>query len=943
MTNGNYRLKARAVFLAALMVFSVFAGTVAFAGTAAANASDISEVSAEDVPVEQDEVTQKIELDITVTDGNDDTVNIDTADVPAGVSVDNIDVISTNTSAVSVSSISSSSFDVADESPSGEDGTATVLVYFEHNTEGLSPQTGANIDFNASSGDGSAEVAFDLVAGNDAQLNSGSTYWQGQETAVYVDGSFSSGGVTIEGDDQLQIREYDTSGDDPQIGTLQDEFSLEGGYADVSTDDLDGEYVVTPASDSSVALVIDDGEITSVVEESNLAANTVAWEVTTQDLSIDFDEESVTNSGEDSANELEIETNRGSSDIEVSADGDLEQQELLDIFSDSAFNAQPLPDYDDDSEDTIVLGSIGDVTEDTDFEDIDEGEYEFTFEVSDSTAEDSGTVEVTESDVDAGFSQGTFSQTAGDVVNMTIQLEDTDSAWVQLGDEDSGFVDILYIEDDDDDDEVTFWVNTRTVGTSAAFDQTYYSEDDIVESQIHGGIDEPDSGPTFEDEDGNDIGTFSDYLTELDLIDSDEDPTDQLIRPLQPTTYDVSVGGDEVFIVNDDDESELNDEIGLATLDLTEPGVDNLQTWTAPSDNADADEELQEVLDIVTQQTEIAEDDRLVIQAEASGIYGHMVAIDENGFDAFEDGFSASTLYELDERDGEGVDFTVEADDATGNQEATSLDLENVDNQDIFILVDNQAGQMFIIVDTSSDDAFSGGDIDTPEEFTADLTYETDSSDRFEFDGSGPLGGADGDTDEAAYPYFDTGDDQSQSAEFTIAEGSATFDNQQDGVVQIANTGEATVSGETNIAPGSDASVRVRSDQGVSPSFVKTVSTEIGDDGVFEATFDFSEQSVGDTGTVSLRVGGSAYGQTDAEIVEDVGTATPEPDTATPEPDTATPEPDTATPEPDTATPEPEPDTDTPTETDTGTPGFGVVVALTALIAAALLAIRRES
>ncbi|WP_276998127.1 PGF-CTERM sorting domain-containing protein, partial [Haloquadratum walsbyi] len=74
---------------------------------------------------------------------------------------------------------------------------------------------------------------------------------------------------------------------------------------------------------------------------------------------------------------------------------------------------------------------------------------------------------------------------------------------------------------------------------------------------------------------------------------------------------------------------------------------------------------------------------------------------------------------------------------------------------------------------------------------------------------------------------------------------------------------------------------------------------------------------------------------------EPTPTATPEP-TATEEPTpTATPEP-TATEEPTpTATPEPTA-TSTP-ETGTGTPGFGIVVALIALIAAALLAVRRNN
>jgi PGF-CTERM protein len=37
------------------------------------------------------------------------------------------------------------------------------------------------------------------------------------------------------------------------------------------------------------------------------------------------------------------------------------------------------------------------------------------------------------------------------------------------------------------------------------------------------------------------------------------------------------------------------------------------------------------------------------------------------------------------------------------------------------------------------------------------------------------------------------------------------------------------------------------------------------------------------------------------------------------------------------------PDTDTATSTPTSTPGFGVIVALTALLAAALLAVRRNN
>ncbi|MEF8839796.1 MAG: PGF-CTERM sorting domain-containing protein, partial [Haloarculaceae archaeon] len=62
-------------------------------------------------------------------------------------------------------------------------------------------------------------------------------------------------------------------------------------------------------------------------------------------------------------------------------------------------------------------------------------------------------------------------------------------------------------------------------------------------------------------------------------------------------------------------------------------------------------------------------------------------------------------------------------------------------------------------------------------------------------------------------------------------------------------------------------------------------------------------------------------------------TTTPTPTTTTPTPTTTTPTPTTTTPTPTTAT---------TTTTEEGGPGFGIIVALVALVAAALLAVRRE-
>uniref|UniRef100_UPI0015F3E4F4 PGF-CTERM sorting domain-containing protein n=1 Tax=Haloquadratum walsbyi TaxID=293091 RepID=UPI0015F3E4F4 len=100
-----------------------------------------------------------------------------------------------------------------------------------------------------------------------------------------------------------------------------------------------------------------------------------------------------------------------------------------------------------------------------------------------------------------------------------------------------------------------------------------------------------------------------------------------------------------------------------------------------------------------------------------------------------------------------------------------------------------------------------------------------------------------------------------------------------------------------------------------------------GTDGVYSLELELEDVEPGEY-TVEADDGDNTD-RVPVEVVEQVQ-ETPEP---TPEP-TATEEP---TP---TATPEP---TATPTSTPTGTPGFGIVVALIALVAAALLAVRRNN
>ncbi|AXR79173.1 S-layer protein [Natrarchaeobaculum sulfurireducens] len=632
----------------------------------------------------------------------------------------------------------------------------------------------------------------------------------------------------------------------------------------------------------------------------------------------------------------------------------------------------------DDYDEKVVFVNSGDVDEDVDFQDIDEGDYTFDFNVSDTEASASDDISVSESDAEANFDEDVYTQTAGDLIEFTVELEDTDETFVQFGDEDAGFIDILYLEDDGgEDDEVNFWVNTRLVGTmhdeaGLDADDVFYSDDDIVESYLHDKVIDEDydnvGGATFYDDD--DLGSddviddefegYGDYLEELDLVsNADDHPTEQIVRPLQPTNYDITADENGHFIA-EDDESDVDDEIGFATLDLVDPSLDAVNTWVGPEEDADDEEDIDELVDQLTERDNVAIDDLMVAEFQASGIFGHLAAISDDDIDdVLEDGLAGEDLETLvDDRDGEGVELTFEDVDATGNQDANDLELD-ADEDEVFVLIDNDNGAFYVVVDTS-DEPFDRS-IDDGDEFEIELEYETDDDDRFRFfdqvggdeiEEAGPLGAADGEEDEA-FPYFQADSSQSVSTTFTFEDRMAEFDNlDEDDNVQIETSEEAVVSGETNVAPGSDTSVRM-SDAGDTSSFLTTADAEIDSDGTFATEeVDFSDRAEGDEASLDFRIDGSSEDDADGifvEAVEDVDDEevddhddeeVEEDDEEVEEDDDVEEEDDDVEVEDDDM----EEDDDEPEpEDDDGVPGFGIAVALFALIAAGMLALRRQN
>ncbi|RKS83085.1 surface glycoprotein (TIGR04207 family) [Haloarcula quadrata] len=278
-----------------------------------------------------------------------------------------------------------------------------------------------------------------------ANLDAG-TFYSGQEVTFDV--------TTNNAD--YEVRTVDDSGDNDQVGSLRRTVnSGSNGIIEFELDDRlsEGDFVVQRSSTGDVVNLNDGTE--NPVGSNGLAASET-FEVVRQDLTADFDDDSVGTSGDSAEVDFEISSDvRNGYAVNISSE-DLDRDELADIFVNNA-NANvpssatvitsssqsgqlenvnnPTEFFEDTEKIQIVGDSEGDYT--LDFTDINEGNYTIETNVTDTGASDSDTIEVEDTgDDEAAFADGVVTEERGDVANITIQLDNTDEATVQVGDKD---------------------------------------------------------------------------------------------------------------------------------------------------------------------------------------------------------------------------------------------------------------------------------------------------------------------------------------------------------------------------------------------------------------------------------------------------------------------------------------------------------------------------
>ncbi|RDZ65365.1 PGF-CTERM sorting domain-containing protein [Haloferax sp. Atlit-12N] len=850
--------QVRAVLLAALMVFSVFAGSIAFTGTAAAAATSAT-VSSDTV-----DKGPSATVDVTVNSGgtNDVHVWLDLNDdgyynasepsstdnpsstatlslsVPENVSTGEYNVSAAESASLTAGTTQQEAYDTLDvvaANPADfssaihyDDGTPKVEVAFDEDVtvNEMNVTDGeTNLSQSASVSGGQVNVTLSQVYTEDLEVTYNVTDSSGNTASATEDVTFAPIYVANESNNTA----YQGSNVAVVASATDTDVEVEG-----VDDDNNYQFSGSTGPNSQVFVFDTDGKTLDTykftvggVQKAQVDVRDLGFELTVDDLNI------TTKDGLEGS----VSANAGDRTIDVVA---------LDDDGDEV----------DGTETTVTLDGQGEA--DFNLSSVDAGEY--TIEATDAFSGvtlESDTVTVSKAKDSTGdFTSSVINEQVGDVAEITVTLDGTDTGTVTIGDYSLGYSANVTVEDGNDDGEVTLLFNSYAPKKTSSFDV----------------------------DDSDDEYTVDDITTEI--------PSGET---LDAGDYDLEVAtGGEAD--------------NVATLVLEDRSTESVTTWTAPT-GADITE-TEDVYDAIenenlTQTDSLANGDVVVTQVSATGLEG---AFDASNFDALS---------------GTQFNLTVEQTNPGPNRDAKVL---GINSSSATIIADGDNDTYFIVYDLDDVSASRTDYYDN----TSTL-YEVEDDDAFN----------------ATFTVLEDGelaeDDESASDEFEVVTPELSLDEDE---FAVSNAAEQSISGTATVAPGTELTIRVTSDGDTQPRFLKTASVYVQADGTFSSAFDFSEQNLNDTFEVTASVdSGTADDATaDGTVGEAMETTTAAETTTTEEStETTTTEASTEeTTETATATEEP---TEEPTEetTESSTPGFGVVVALVALVAAALLAVRRDN
>ncbi|TKX36472.1 PGF-CTERM sorting domain-containing protein [Halorubrum sp. CGM5_25_10-8B] len=544
--------------------------------------------------------------------------------------------------------------------------------------------------------------------------------------------------------------------------------------------------------------------------------NEDTFEVRVQSLSTEFVDDSVDNAGGTEV-DLDLDSNRAGFNVTVTSDDfAYDDEELAQIFEN--YNTET-----SDADEEFTLTGVSESEIATNFSDIDAGDYQFEFNVTDTEASDAATITVNDvGDGELDIDPSSITEQQGDIVPITVSAtEAASSGTLVIGNEDDvGYQANVSITDFGDQDEITIYFNSYAAGNTTA------AADDIV------WLDEEDR-----DEDANiDFDEVDDQTTGINMLDAGD--------------YELAVS-----TASDDAAETLNSPDNVGTLFLEERSTaETINTWTV-SDNVagdivSADDPVDalnnRVGQNVTQAGTIAEGDRVVHQIEASGLTGLLEATDSD----------SSTNQLVSALGNDVLDSNTEA-GVTGDNSSLDLRLRetresagpnsdlrtvNIGNSTVDVVVDDEADTLYVIVDTDSIEFDNGDTLDASDDDVGiDARLRVQDARLLEYN---RISQTDEDVDAVSDLH------QSSTGSFTVTAADGEFDQDP---YNVTNTEGQALTGTTNLAPGTELTLRVRSNGDTRPAFSKSDTVTVAADGTWSSEFDFSEQNVGDTYDVNLR------------------------------------------------------------------------------------------
>ena len=562
--------------------------------------------------------------------------------------------------------------------------------------------------------------------------------------------------------------------------------------------------------------------------------------------------------------------------------------------------------FDEDVYDTVdfsVDGIISPTTLDTEYgtfegettftvterQQINDGQYTVELSALGATETESFEVSNVFDSEQVEFSETDYQSPAGDFVEVSISTGDLDEAYIMIGGDREAnegnlqnYLDVLHVSGD-----ATFVINTRLVGSNRTSEDVYIPIEGDVTSYAHeiGAGSEPTgefSDVSFEDENGNEIaGTLAEFRTEMGLSARGS--------PLQAGRYRLVAGGSGTVIERDDNIPGFRQPVARSNLVFTQPEIGNVTIYTLPPAAADRVEQFDDtdesmgtgdigsLLGSATETDRIARGDRILIEVQSVGMYGALMdrqASENSVIDTNQDGpgeIPAEWVKTL-LANHEGVHIELSTTELGGpNHGGSTLQFENVDSSDLYILPDDTADQwdnpdaigtdpliggFYIVIDTRGNDPFDSQPRDG-DELTFDIAYESPPDSRYEYKNYDFASGAQPKPFKPAvnevdglehFPYFGSSDTTVSANDSFVFEdpyidyGETTLDDE---LIVAAEAG-SVISGETNIAPGSQAQMQLIASNRPNPKTITIEDVEISEDGTFEVTEDFSDFEPGE-------------------------------------------------------------------------------------------------